>query len=157
MSGQYIQAGSITADKLSVDVIQEITNILGDKFVTKTQFEVSLGQIRGEVTQKIEKLNNNIVINLFNNTIPNSIEGWSSYNGVVSLATSETELKIHIIDTGVQADAILIQEDNINIMVDCGYKGTSNIVIEYLKQRGVKNIDLFIATHAHTDHIGALS
>lgn len=155
MSGQYIQAGSITADKLSVDVIQEITNVLGDKFVTKTQFEVSLGQIRGEVTQKIEKLNNNIVINLFNNTIPNSIEGWSSYNGVVSLATSETELKIHIIDTGVQADAILIQEDNINIMVDCGYKGTSNIVIEYLKQQGVKNIDLFIATHAHTDHIGA--
>lgn len=155
MSGQYIQAGSITADKLSVDVIQEITNVLGDKFVTKTQFEVSLGQIRGEVTQKIEKLNNNIVINLFNNTIPNSIEGWSSYNGVVSLATSETELKIHIIDTGVQADAILIQEDNINIMVDCGYKGTSDIVIEYLKQQGVKNIDLFIATHAHTDHIGA--
>ena len=155
MSGQYIQAGSITADKLSVDVIQEITNVLGDKFVTKTQFEVSLGQIKGEVTQKIEKLNNNIVINLFNNTIPNSIEGWSSYNGVVSLATSETELKIHIIDTGVQADAILIQEDNINIMVDCGYKGTSDIVIEYLKQQGVKNIDLFIATHAHTDHIGA--
>lgn len=155
MSGQYIQAGSITADKLSVDVIQEITNVLGDKFVTKTQFEVSLGQIRGEVTQKIEKLNNNIVINLFNNTVPNSIEGWSSYNGVVSLATSETELKIHIIDTGVQADAILIQEDNINIMVDCGYKGTADIVIEYLKQQGVKNIDLFIATHAHTDHIGA--
>lgn len=155
MSGQYIQAGTITADKLSIGVIDEIKNAIGDIFVTKTEFEVSLGQIRGEVSKTIETLNNNYALNLFKNTLPNSLEGWSAYNGTLTLFNDETNLKIHIIDTKRQADAILIQEANKNIMVDCGYKGTSNIVVNYLKEQGVDSIDLFIATHAHTDHIGA--
>lgn len=155
MSGQYIQAGTITADKLSVDVIDEIKNAIGDTFVTKTEFEVSLGQIRGEVSKTIETLNNNYALNLLKNTLPNSLDGWSAYNGTLTLFNDETNLKIHIIDTKRQADAILIQEANKNIMVDCGYKETSDIVVNYLKEQGVDSIDLFIATHAHTDHIGA--
>lgn len=104
-----------------------------------------------------DELNKNYDINLLKNTLPhNNNSEWQALNGSVSFVTSDTELKIHIINTTKQADAILIQENDKNILVDCGYKSTASLVIEYLKANGVTDsLDLFIATHAHTDHIGA--
>lgn len=119
--------------------------------------DVNSLSIRSKKVLNEEELNKNLDINLLKNTLPHNNTEWQALNGSVSFVTSDTELKIHIINTTKQADAILIQENDKNILVDCGYKSTANIVIEHLKANGVTNsIDLFIATHAHTDHIGAI-
>ncbi|SUY33359.1 phage endopeptidase [Clostridium perfringens] len=151
MSGAFIKAGTIEADRLSVKAKESITSGL----VKETTFDVTVEGIKSEVNKKIENLNMNFDINLLKNTLPHNNTEWQALNGSVSFVTSDTELKIHIINTTKQADAILIQENDKNILVDCGYNSTINIVIEYLKNNGVGEIDLFIATHAHTDHIGA--
>lgn len=152
MSGAFIKAGTIEADRLSVKAKESITSGL----VKETTFDVTVEGIKSEVNKKIENLNMNFDINLLKNTLPNGNGEWQALNGSISFVTSDTELKIHIINTTKQADAILIQENDKNILLDCGYRSTANIVIEYLKANGVTDsIDLFIATHAHTDHIGA--
>lgn len=62
-------------------------------------------------------------------------------------------LILHYIDVG-QADATLIQGEGMNILIDCGNKADSQVMINYLKKQGVNKIDIAIGTHAHEDHIG---
>lgn len=65
-------------------------------------------------------------------------------------------LSIHIIDVG-QGDSILIQTPNKkNILVDGGDEDAQHIVKNYLKRKKVKSLDIIIATHPDTDHIGSL-
>ncbi|EGT5419971.1 MBL fold metallo-hydrolase [Clostridioides difficile] len=65
-------------------------------------------------------------------------------------------LSIHIIDVG-QGDSILVQTPtNKNILIDGGDEDSENIIISYLKQKRIKTIDIIIATHPDSDHIGSL-
>ncbi|ENZ9550577.1 MBL fold metallo-hydrolase [Clostridioides difficile] len=65
-------------------------------------------------------------------------------------------LSIHIIDVG-QGDSILVQTPtNKNILIDGGDEDSENIIISYLRQKRIKTIDIIIATHPDSDHIGSL-
>ena len=61
-----------------------------------------------------------------------------------------------MIDVG-QGDSIFIQtlEDK-RILIDAGDEEAEHTVYSYLKRRGVKKIDVLIATHPDTDHIGSM-
>lgn len=62
-------------------------------------------------------------------------------------------LDVHFIDVD-QGDAILLQtEDGTNVLVDAG-DWTGDEVVPYLEEQGVEDIDLFIGSHEHADHIG---
>lgn len=65
-------------------------------------------------------------------------------------------LSIHIIDVG-QGDCILIKTpSNKNILVDSGDERSEHIVKSYLNKEKVKSLDMIIATHPDSDHIGSL-
>lgn len=65
------------------------------------------------------------------------------------------EIEVHCIDVG-QGDAILIQTENHNVLVDAGENDYGNRVTEYLQNEGVDSLSLVIGTHAHSDHIGGV-
>lgn len=65
------------------------------------------------------------------------------------------QLKVHFIDVG-QADCILIQAGEKNMLIDAGNNEDAEIVVAYLKEHGVKKLDYVIGTHGHEDHIGSL-
>ena len=67
------------------------------------------------------------------------------------------ELKVHILDVGpVNGDAILvISPTGKTVLIDAGDVGKGKIVLEALKRYNVQQLDYFIATHPHPDHIGA--
>lgn len=68
----------------------------------------------------------------------------------------EKPLKIHFLDVG-QGDGALIQcPDGSNIVIDGGGISGYSFPVNYLRQAGIKKIDLMIATHPHSDHIGGL-
>lgn len=68
----------------------------------------------------------------------------------------ENFLSVNVIDVG-QGDSILIQTPHEkNILVDAGDEDSENIVKSYLKKRKVNQLDIVIATHPDTDHIGSL-
>ena len=68
---------------------------------------------------------------------------------------AEGEMFVDFVDVG-QGDCTLIRSADAVILVDAGEAGTADTVVSYLKEKGIKNIDCCIATHPHSDHIGAL-
>jgi len=68
----------------------------------------------------------------------------------------ERLLRVHFIDVG-QGDCELIQCPNgKTILIDGGKIWCYPFLVEYLRQAGVKKIDLLIVSHPHGDHYGGL-
>ena len=66
------------------------------------------------------------------------------------------QMQISFFDVG-KADFILISCDGRNMIVDAGYKSSKSKIKDELKERGVKNVDIAVATHNHKDHIGSMA
>lgn len=64
-------------------------------------------------------------------------------------------LQVHYIDVG-QADAILLETEGKFMLIDGGNKDDSQLVVSYLEQQGVSELEAVICTHAHEDHVGGL-
>ena len=67
------------------------------------------------------------------------------------------ELRVHILDVGpVNGDSILIVSPaGKSVLIDAGDSGKGKQVLEALKRNGVQQLDYFIGTHPHPDHLGA--
>lgn len=65
-------------------------------------------------------------------------------------------LEVHFIDVG-QGDAIFIKSGEQHMLIDSGDKHNLNDLVNYLKSHDVSKIDYLIATHPHSDHIGAMA
>lgn len=72
-----------------------------------------------------------------------------------SLDTSNKML-IHFIDVD-QGDAILVQVNNQNLLIDSGPSSAKENLFSYLNLVNVKTFNYIIATHPHEDHIGNMS
>lgn len=64
-------------------------------------------------------------------------------------------LEVHFIDVG-QGDCTLLLCGESAVLVDGGESPCSGTVMQYLEKHGVDEIDLMIASHRHSDHIGGL-
>jgi competence protein ComEC len=87
----------------------------------------------------------------------NKLDGTAS---VITPAASESqgvsgELKVHFINVG-QADSILIIDGNKSMLIDAGNNPDGADVVNYIKEQGIKKLDIVIGTHAHEDHIGGM-
>jgi competence protein ComEC len=69
---------------------------------------------------------------------------------------SGAELQVHILDVGpVNGDAILIiSPTGKSILIDSGDTGKGKVVLDALKRYNVQQLDYFIGTHPHPDHLG---
>lgn len=70
---------------------------------------------------------------------------------------SGAELRVHILDVGpINGDSILIiSPAGKSVLIDAGDSGKGKLVLEALKRNGVQQLDYFIGTHPHPDHLGA--
>jgi beta-lactamase superfamily II metal-dependent hydrolase len=71
-------------------------------------------------------------------------------------APSGGELQVHVLDVGpVEGDSILlISPAGKSVLIDAGEAGKGKVVLEALKRNNVQQLDYFIATHPHPDHLG---
>lgn len=73
-----------------------------------------------------------------------------------SMVVEDELTKVHFIDVGY-GDCIYIElPGGEDILIDSGSEKYTDKVIKYLKDQGVEDIELLIATHPHEDHIGAI-
>lgn len=65
------------------------------------------------------------------------------------------DVKVHYIDVG-QADSILIDINDYEILIDGGNKSAGQLVSDYISDKVDGNLEIVVATHVHADHIGGL-
>ena len=70
--------------------------------------------------------------------------------------TEGETLFVHYIDVG-QGDSILIQIGDCDILIDAGTANYGSTVSQYLKDKGVDDVELMINTHPDADHCGGLT
>jgi len=75
---------------------------------------------------------------------------------VLSDDIADASFLVHFIDVD-QGDCILVSCDGKNMLIDAGESKYAGRVRSYLKEQGVKKIDILVGTHPHADHIGALA
>lgn len=56
-----------------------------------------------------------------------------------------------------QGDAILIQVNNKNLLIDSGPKSHKKQLVKFLNDLNISKLDYVIATHPHEDHIGNMN
>ena len=69
--------------------------------------------------------------------------------------STNKDLKVHFLSIG-QADSILIQQSDKNLLIDGGYWMSSKPILRYFKRHNIEKLDYLIVTHPHNDHIGGL-
>lgn len=90
----------------------------------------------------------------------NCFVGWQAKTKTVYITDGDNKpqrnLSVHYIDVG-QADSILVMLPNgQNLLIDAGNNSDGDLVVEYIKLRGINTLDYVIGTHPHEDHIGGL-
>ncbi|ADQ41549.1 hypothetical protein Calkr_2081 [Caldicellulosiruptor acetigenus I77R1B] len=72
----------------------------------------------------------------------------------LSFAATQKTLTVSFVDVG-QGDSILIQTpEGKNVLIDSGPNTAESAVLNFLKSKGIKKLDVTVATHPHEDHIG---
>ena len=67
---------------------------------------------------------------------------------------SGKELRVHVLDVGQGDSILIISPEGKTVLVDAGDEKNGKRVVEALRLAGVQQLDYFIATHTHPDHIG---
>lgn len=82
--------------------------------------------------------------------------GFDKKSSIVVDKLVNKKLEVHLIDVG-QGEAILIRTQNNDILIDAGEVENGRVVVDYLKNLGIEKLELIVATHPHSDHIGGMS
>lgn len=64
-------------------------------------------------------------------------------------------LIVHFIDVD-QADCALLECGGQYMLIDGGNRDDGQLVVSYLEQQGVEELEAVVCTHAHEDHVGGL-
>lgn len=91
-------------------------------------------------------------------TAPATEEPTTTPKPIVPGTTTPTvtgKLEVHYIDVG-QADSILIIQDKNSMLIDAGNNADSDLVKNYIRNKGISKLDYVIGTHPHEDHIGGM-
>jgi beta-lactamase superfamily II metal-dependent hydrolase len=70
-------------------------------------------------------------------------------------AETDGRLSVYFLDVG-QGDSSLIIFGNKTILIDAGEMDMGDRVVSDIRELGVTRIDLLVATHPHSDHIGGM-
>ena len=135
------------ADKgIALPIISDYIDSSEPSLPSADEIQNSAERILDSAYEKVEEF-------LFG-TAPNGTAGSSpSTNGFS--APVDGAVQVHIQDMG-QADSILILAPDATVLIDAGENDQGDQVLRYLAAQGITSIDLLIATHPHSDHIGGM-
>jgi competence protein ComEC len=85
--------------------------------------------------------------------------GCTGLTGISPTRSHETansgDLRVYFLDVGQGDSSLVLFHDKV-ILIDAGEVGQGERVVGDLRRLGVDHIDLLVATHPHSDHIGGM-
>lgn len=72
-----------------------------------------------------------------------------------SLTLEDGNVAVHFVDVG-QGSCTVIQSGSDAVLIDAGEREYSSKVLSFLEENGIDHLSYVIASHPHSDHIGAL-
>ena len=78
-----------------------------------------------------------------------------NFGGSAAISLTDNEILVSFLDVG-QGDSIVVRSNSHAILIDGGEHAQRNVVLNYLRDAGVRRLDYVVATHPHSDHIGGL-
>ena len=111
-------------------------------------------------TKKMKKINCGTILfaliviigAIYSESIQESF-GFNHTNPTFSEVSSD--LIVYYLDVG-QADSILIQDNDENMLIDAGNNEDGELLVTYFKELGIEKFKYVFGTHPHEDHIGGL-
>lgn len=73
-----------------------------------------------------------------------------------NLKLEDGNIAVRFVDVG-QGNCTVIQSGSEGILIDAGEREYSSKVLSFLEENGITKLRLAIATHPHSDHIGAMA
>lgn len=73
-----------------------------------------------------------------------------------NLKLDDGSIAVHFVDVG-QGNCTVIQSGNEGVLIDAGEREYASKVLSFLEENGITRLKLVIATHPHSDHIGAMA
>lgn len=100
------------------------------------------------------------IVTYFQNKTDENDTNWAEDLAQAGLISGDSNsdsagLNVDFIDVG-QGDCALITCNGKNMIIDCGEAEYYQVVKNYLKNKGITRLDIVIATHPHSDHIGGM-
>lgn len=83
------------------------------------------------------------------------IDIMSGDNGSSLRANTTGDLRAFFLDVGQGDSSVILFKDKV-ILIDAGEADKGDLVVSDLEKLGVTRIDLLVATHPHSDHIGGM-
>lgn len=158
----------VSDNKVTIQENNETKQALQDKADIETTSESDNDKTVDEIasneneSQTVEDANNNEANadSQANDNSDSNVENTSTKteqtsSQTASIKNENTELKVHFIDVG-QGDSIFIDYGDYDILIDAGENDQGQKVVNYLKSLGTDDIEIMVATHPHSDHIGGL-
>lgn len=81
--------------------------------------------------------------------------GKNKENSLSNISSKAESVNVSYINVG-KGDAILVQIDDKNYLIDTGLEENSEMLLEGLKAKDVDTLDGVFLTHTHKDHIGGM-
>ena len=78
-----------------------------------------------------------------------------SYSYQDTGVSTTSNLEIYFFNVG-QADSIFIKNNDYTMLIDAGNNSDGDNIVEFLKEKNIKDVDVVVGTHPHEDHIGGL-
>ena len=79
--------------------------------------------------------------------------GWAGKEQEPSGQQEISRLKVTFFDVG-KGDAILLETEGETMLIDTGYDDTADVILDYLEEEEIRDLDWLVITHFDKDHVG---